>query len=890
MHIRHLRAWLVRLADLFSREKRERELAEELESHLQMHIEDNMRAGMSPQEARRQALIKLGGIEPTKERYRQQRGLPFIETLVQDLRFGMRRLAKSPGFTVVALLLLGLGIGANTAIFSVVNSVLLRPLPLKDPDRIVEVWEVNPLKGWTQANVAPANLQDWQEQNQVFEDMAAYMGSDTKEAGIRNFSLTGRGEPERVQAVGVSANFFSVLGVEPAHGRAFLPEENWEGSDLVVVLSSGLWQRRFGKDPEVVGQTIHLNGRPRTVVGVMPEGFDFPTKRADMWIPLGLNPKDIPGLRRPHFFKVIARLKEGVSIEQAQAEMNSIAARLEEQYPDTNTQMGVGLGSLQEFLVGETRPTLLVLLGAVAFVLLIACANVANLLLARAASREREIAIRSALGASRLRLVRQLLAESLMLSALGGALGVLIAVWGLDVLVSLAPQNIPRLNEVGLDSRALGFTVSVTFLTGLIFGLLPALQSSKPDLNETLKDGGRKGAGGLRSRRSLSALVVSEVALSLVLLIGAGLMIKSFVRLQQVDPGFDPENILSFKLSLPGVRYPKPENAITFYESLTERLRALPGVKAAGMSDHIALEGYAWTSDFTIEGRPPEEYGVEVRHKSIDPGYFETLGLSVLKGRNFTTAENRSGPGIIIINETLARQHFKDEDPIGKRIKFSKPERQSPWRTIVGVVSDEKQDGLDKPVRQEIYEPLFQNLRYSMTVVARTTGDPQGLIGAVRGEVQSLDKDLPIYDVSTMEQIIASSVTGKRFTMTLMMIFAAVAMVLAAVGLYGMMSYSVTQRTHEIGIRMALGARRADVLRLVIGQGMTLVGGGICLGLAVAFALTRLMENLLFGVSATDPAIFAIIAAVLVSVALLASYIPARRASKVDPLTALRYE
>jgi putative ABC transport system permease protein len=807
--------------------------------------------------------------------------------LLQDFRYGARMLGKKPGFTLVAVLTLGLGIGANTAIFSVVNAVLLNPLPYREPDRLIQFWETNPLKSWTQATIAPANLFDWQKQNQSFDEIAAYMGSDKSGPGIAGLQLTGGGEPERVKALFVTGNVFSVLGVDAMIGRTLREEETREGKHTVVVLGHALWQRRFGGDPGIIGQTISLNGRNREVVGVMAPDFYFPSKEIEMWVPMGWNYEQIARLRRPHFLRAVGRLKAGVTTEQARAEMTAIASRLEEQYPDTNTQMGVGMGSLKEWIVGDTRLPLMLFLVAVGLVLLIACGNVANLLLARAAARTREVAIRTALGARRGRIIRQLLTENLMLSLVGGAFGVLLALWSKELLVAFSPGNIPRLEEASLDARVLGFTFGLTLLTTLIFGLAPALHASKPNLVATLKEGGQK--GGLQGGRVRNGLVIAEVALALVLVIGAGLMIRSFLRLQQVDPGFNPNNVLTLSVGLPGPKYPEASQAITFFEQAEQRIRALPGVIDVGATNVAALKGSGYTNDMTIEGAPPEDYVREIRHKTVTFDYFRAMGIQLLAGRFFDKSDNATSP-TIIVNEAFARRCFPGEDAVGKRVKFAKPSEDGTWETIVGVVRSEKQDSLSAEPKPEAYKSQLQETQSAMTLVVRTAGDPRSLIGAVREQIRALDRDLPPYNVNTMDGILYESLVRERFTTLLLIVFAGLAVLLASVGIYGVMSYAVTQRTHEIGIRVALGARRQDIFRQVIGRAMGLAGAGVGIGLVAAFVLTRLMASLLYGVGATDPLTFVVISVLLFGVSLLASYVPARRATKVNPMIALRYE
>lgn len=811
-----------------------------------------------------------------------------METVWQDLRHGLRVMAKQPGFTLVAVITLALGIGANTAIFSVVNGVLLNPMPYRAADRLVQFWESNPLKNWTQATVAPANLFDWQKQNQSFDDIAAYIGSDKKGPGISGLQLTGSGEPDRVQALFVTGNLFSVLGVDALIGRTLREEETWQGKNMVVVLSYGLWRRRFGADPSIVGQTIALNGRNREVIGVMSPEFYFPSKEVEMWLPMGWDYNQIVQMRRPHFLRAVGRLKDGITVGQARAEMNNIAGQLEEQYPVTNTQMGVGLGPLKEWVVSDTRLPLIIFLVAVAFVLLIACANVANLLLARAATRTREVAIRTALGAPRRRIVKQLLTESLLLATAGGGLGLLLALWCKDLLVKFSPGNIPRLDEARLDARVLGFSIGITLLTTFLFGLVPALQSSKPDLVATLKEGGQK--GGSQGGRVRNTLVVAEVALALVLVIGAGLMIRSFLRLQHVDPGFNANNVLMITIDLPSARYPEVSQAITFFEEAEQRIKGLPGVVDVGSTNVPALKGSGYTNDMTIPGRPPEDYIREIRHKTITPDYFRTMGIQLLSGRFFDSSDNAKGAQTIIVNEAFARRCFPDEEAVGKQVKFARPNEPGPWETIVGVVRNEKQDSLSADPKAEAYKSQLQETSSGMTLVVRTAGDPRPLIATVREEIRALDKDLPPYNIKTMSDVLYESLARERFTTLLLVVFAGLALVLASVGIYGVMSYSVTQRTHEIGIRMALGAQTRDIFREVVGQALRLAGIGVGVGLAGAFALTRLMGTLLYGVSTTDPLTFTLIAILLAGVSLVASYIPARRATRVDPMIALRYE
>jgi putative ABC transport system permease protein len=810
-----------------------------------------------------------------------------METLFKDIRFGARMLANKPTVTVIAVIALALGIGASTAIFSVVNTVLLRALPYPNGNRLVMLWEQNRPRSRDRNTISPANFFDWREQNHVFDDMSAFYASP--------YNLTGLGDPEEAAGMAASPTLFDVLGSRPLLGRTFTQEDGVQGKDDVAVLSYGFWQKHFGGDRNAVGKSFALDGVAHTVIGVMPEGFDFFVKEnafvkkaPEFWVPVAFGPN--ARVRSGRFMSAIGVLKPGVTVEQARSEMNALGVRLEQQYPDFNKGWGINLVPLHQQFSGNLKPALMILLGAVGFVLLITCANVANLLLARAVARQKEFAIRAALGAGRARIIRQLLTENLLL-ALGGCLiGLLLAHWGIDVLLALSPRDLLQLATVNMDKRVLGFALGISVLTSLIFGLLPALESSRPKTSESLKEGNR-GTTGSRSQRALNWFVVAQVALSLMLLVGSGLMIKSLLRLQSVDPGFDPDNVLTVSVSLPRAKYPEPQRKIDFFQQLLARVRQLPGVRTAGMGSGPPFAGIPAATSFTIEGRPAvapsDEPVTDVR--VVDQDYFRTLGIPLLKGRNFTDREVAKESHVVVINEAMARQHFPNEIPLGKRLTIDMKEKNEPCE-IVGVVGDVKWKGLDVVSGPMIYWPQAELPGFPMMLVIKTSSDPVNMAGAMRREVLALDKDQPISEIRSMQALMADSISRARFATLLLGIFAAVAFVLAAVGIYGVMSYSVTQRTNEIGIRIALGASRRNVLGLVLKRGLILAGSGVIVGLIGSLLLTRLLTTLLFGVSATDPATFVVVSILLTAVALLATYIPARRAMRVDPLAALRYE
>jgi len=807
-----------------------------------------------------------------------------METVIQDIRYGVRTLLKNPGFTAVAVIALALGIGANTAIFSVVNTVLLKPLPYGDPDRLVYIWANPPRDAQQQNPVSPLDFQDWRSQSRSCVGMAARTA--------RNFNLTSGDSPERVLGEMVTEGYFAVLDVKPLLGRFFTPAEGEVGNDHVVVLGNRLWQRRFGGDSGVVGRTLLLNNIPYTVVGVGPDDH---RASIELWTPLTLATESQD--RGWHTLTVLGRLKPGVDAAQADAELKTIAAGLGRQYAVTNKGWSATVVPMQEMIVKDIRGALLILLGAVGFVLLIACANVANLLLARVAARQREIAIRTALGAGRARIMRQLLTESVVLGLAGGAIGTLLALWGTDLLSKLSMAGLPRTTEIAVDGPVLLFALGASVLTGIVFGLLPALQASRPNLTQPLKEGARALAGGIGGRRVRNLLVLSEVALALLLLIGAGLLIRSFATLQQIDTGFDPSDVLTVQMALSESKYQSPETQAGALDGILTRIKNLPGVQSAAITSALPLAQAGGSNLlFTVEGRPipaPTD-APSAWLRLCSPDYFTVMKIPVVKGRAFSESERIGQPLVAMVNETMARRMWPGEDPVGKRLTIGVPVDMPPdsieWFSVVGVVGDVRHSALTSEPGMELYVSSRQNPPLSMSLVVRTAGDPLSLGSSIRREVSAVDRDLPLFQMQTMESVVAGSLARPRFYMLLLGIFAGVALLLAAIGIYGVIAQTVSQRTHEIGIRMALGAQRRDVLLMVVRQGMALAGAGVAVGLICAFVLTRLMESLLYGVSATDPLTFIAVAAGLVCVALVACWIPARRATRVDPMTALRYE
>jgi putative ABC transport system permease protein len=803
-------------------------------------------------------------------------------TLFQDLRYGLRMLAKNPGFTAVAVITLALGIGANTAIFSVVNPILLRPLPYKNPGRLVTIWETEPSGPGSLFPATSPDFEDWRKQNGVFEDLAA--------ATVDGAALTGVAEPLQLEGWAVSPAIFPVLGVEPLMGRTFAAGET--DHSRVVVLSYGLWQRAFGGDRNIVGRKITLDGEAFDVVGVMPSAFRFPRiwgQRAEFWRPINIGEPDWKKSRGNHWFWVLGRMRSGVRIDQVRANMETVSGRLAQQYPQTNTGVIAKVVGLRERLTQNVRPALLVLFAAVGFLLLVACVNVANLLLAKAVGRQRETAIRLAVGSSRLRLIRQLLTESVLLFLVGGIAGLLVGGWALKLLLRAAPQGyVPGAAGVHLDTWVFAFTFLVAFLAGALAGLIPAIQASKPDLHDALMESARNVAAPHQHSRRL--LTAGEIALALIMLIGAGLSIKSLVRLLGVQAGFDAQNVLTARIALPESRYPKPAQVTTFYQLLLERVQALPGIRSASLTDHLPLEGGS-NGTVIIEGQPaPKNMWSSplVEWDTVMPGYFQTLRIPLLRGRDFIAQDAEDKPPVAAINETMANLFWPKQDPVGKR--FSQDKDKPKWITVVGVVGDVREYGLDQPTAPEAYFPQSQESRTYVTIVVRTATKPLSQLSAVTQAVHELDGQLPVFQPRELTEVVSASSEEQRFVALLLGLFAGLALVLAAVGIYGVVSYSVVQRTHELGVRLALGAGQWDVLGMVLGEGLRLAAYGLGAGLVAAFILTRLMSSLLYGVRPTDPFTFVLVPIVLIAVALLASYVPARRATKVDPMVALRHE
>jgi putative ABC transport system permease protein len=870
----------------------EADVDEELAFHLAMRSRDFEASGMSPDEARRAAAERFGDVAQIgtqlrdHDRQRQQvhRRREVMGDLAQDLTYGFRALRRSPGFSVVAILTIALGIGATTAIFSVINGVVLRPLPYAEPDRIVMVWMDNTHQGVEKDIHSYPNFEDYRTQNTVLSEMAGF--------STTSLTITGGEEPQRIRGAAVMADLFRVLRVTPAIGRVFTTEEEAPGNDGVVVLSHGFWVRAFGGDRRVVGTTVQLNGSPRTIIGVMPPDFAFPAKDTEAWVPLDVDPQ-LREARNSFWLSAVGRLRPEVTLERAEADLATIASRIAEEYPGQQGY-GANLVPLPDEVVGGTvRTALWVMMGAVVAVLLIACANVANLLLSRAAAREREIGVRVALGASRRRVVRQLLTESVLLGIIGGVAGVVVAWAGLRLLMRLAPADLPRIEQVSLDPVMFGLALLLSVVTGLAFGLVPALQSSRTAVSAALREGGRGGTAGRQGQRLRRVLVGAQLAMVVVLLTAAGLMIRSFIELQRVDLGFRAENLLTMRLQPAPARYDSAATLQVFYGDLLERTRAIPGVQDAAAITDIFLSETPRSTVFVVEGQPlaPDDKRMETPLDAVTPNYFQVMGIPLLRGRVFTEQDRSGSPDVAIINEGFASRYWPAEDAVGKRFKFGDDaDSDAPWMTVVGVVGDMRRTGFDRPVRYETYLPYAQFTARTMTLVVRTVGDAATMAGPVRQAVRTIDPDQPVFDVRTMDETLSGMMAQRRFSMALIAMFATLALLLALVGVYGVTAYLVAQRTREIGVRLALGAEPGSVVGMVVRQGMGVAAVALALGVAAALALTRLMAGLLYGVSSTDLLTFAAVVALLATVTAVANWLPARRAARVDLSLALRGE
>jgi putative ABC transport system permease protein len=871
------------LRNIFAKRQNERELDDEVRAYVETFAEEKMREGLSPEEARRAARIELGGIEQVKEDVREVRAGAWLDSLLHDLRYGARMLLKNPSFTAIAVVTLALGIGANTAIFSVVNAVLLRPLPYTHPEQLMIIRETSQRVGVHSPSYP--DFLDWRAQSKTIAQMAVL--------NERAFNLSGIAQPESIDGYAVSSNILSMLGVRPFLGRDFLPSEEVPGTAPVVMLSYALWQSHLGADPDAVGKTVTLDGRSFTIIGVLPPNFRLDDK-TDAIAPIGVWAADMMDRSDRGDMEVLGRLAPGSTFQQARAELDTIAINLQKAYPVQNPDIGVNVTTLRDQLVGDTRSAILVLFGAVLFVLLIACLNVANLFLVRGAARSREIAVRQACGASRNRIIRQMLTESFLLAAIGGALGILVGALGIVGLKHLVSDMFPALT-ISIDRSVMVFSSALIVLVAIAFGLVPAWQASQTQVQETLKEAGRSATSTVAQHRLRGVLAMTETALALILLVGAGLMMKSMYRLLQVNPGFQSDRVLTMEMDLRTAQYSESPARINFWQQVLEKVRAIPGVEDVALGTVVPLTGDHSRADITIEDLPVPDVGTfphPDRH-SVSSGYTNVLKIPLMRGRTFTDADTETSPRVALINSTMARRYWLTEDPIGKRFHWGHPggpPSDDPWITIVGVVADTKLYGLANPARLEVYSPFRQEPQNDMYLIFRAAVDPASLTSSVRATVASIDRDQPVFDVITMQQLVDQSVSTPHLTLVLLGLFSGLALVLAAIGIYGVISYSVQQRTHEIGIRVALGAQRSNVLRLIVGQGVKLAALGIVIGIAGALGLMRLMNSLLFGVSANDPVTFGAAVLVLLFVAIAACYIPARRAIAVDPMNALRYE
>lgn len=873
------------LRSLIRRDTVEHELSDEMRFHIERQVGENLAAGMNPQEARRAAIREFGGIEQIKEECRDTRRVNVLENLLQDIRYGVRMLRKSPSFTFFAVAVLALGIAANSAIFSIADAVLVRPLPYRDSNRLVMVWEDSSAYNFPKDTPAPGNYADWKSRNQVFEDVAAI--SDA------SFNLTGDGYPEELVGKWVTANLFSVFGATPALGRDFRPEDDVPGAPHVAILSHGLWLRRFGGDPQIVGKEILLNYEKCTVIGVMKRGLQFPDRETELWIPSRFSKEKLAN-HGNHFLRVVARLKPGVSLKTANANLAIIAQQLEKEHPDSNAKVGAFAVPLREEFAGDVRSAILMLVGAVCFVLLIACANVANLLLSRATGRRREVAMRLTLGATRSRLIQQMLTESILLAILAGAAGLILSVWGTKFLATLIPAGFAPLVGTGVDARVLLFTITISLATGILFGIIPASRVSQFQLAYSLKQGGGQSGVGSGSHKLRDALVICEVALAIVLLAGAALMIRSLQNLYHLDPGFRADHVLVMRTPLPRQKYEVFARRTAFYDRVLAQVETLPGVVAAGYTTWVPLTNVGGATGITIEGKPEPAPGniLIPNTRIISRNYIQTLRMKLIEGRLFEQGDAIGKRPVALINQTMEENYWPGENPISKRFKVGGYSEKSPWITVVGIVADVHQAGLDVPARAEMYLPYQQqDFGYEPEYLAvRTSGDPLLLAEAVRQQIWTVDKEQPVAGVMPLEDLVDENLSTRKMQASLLGGFAGLALLLVTLGIYAVLSFAVTQRTQEIGVRVALGAQQRDILQMIFSQGFKLFLIGAAIGLAAAFALSLAIVHLLFGVSAYDPASFAGVTILLAAVALLACYVPARRATRVDPLVALRYE
>jgi putative ABC transport system permease protein len=881
-----LRGLMARLRAMLRGRQADRDLDDEIRSHIEMETAKNLALGKSPDEARRLALAVFGGRDAALEAHRDVRGARWISDFSRDTRFALRSLRHNPVLTVAAILTLAVGIGANTAIFSTLHAVVLRPLPFKDAGRLVMLYETNPERGWTQAEVAPANFFDWREQVKAFEDIAGYPSFGTTTV------LSHDGEAQVMSVMQVTGNFFDVLGVRPLLGRAFTNEETWDTGERIAMISHRLWSTRFGSDSTLVGKTITLGGYSVRVVGIVPQGFVFPGWNPDVYRPTMFARSYAPQafFRRAHWLRAIARLKPGVSEQQANGQLQVVVQRLQQEYPATNTKMGAGMRPLHRFLVGDVRQPLLALQVAVGLLLLIACANVGNLLLVRAADRERESVVRLALGAGRGRLVRQALSESLVLSTLGGLSGVALGWAGTRVLSAMQPEGMLPVRDIAVNLSVLGFALGISVVSGLLFGIGPALWAGRRAPAEVLKEGGR-GTGRTRLRRWSQGLAVAEVAIALVLLAGAGLLVRSWLRVQSVDPGFASEGVLTIAVSLPAAVFDTQPKRDAFYASAIERFRAIPGVEQAGTVTRLSMTETGWSSDFHVDGREREDFGVEVLHREISPAYHDALRIPLQRGRAFTDADNAGAPSVVLINEALAKKYFANDDPIGKRVAFDRyPDSTSFWRTIVGVVGSERQAGLESESRPEFFAPVLQDENGPRAFVIRANVPPVTIIAPARAILTELDRRVAINAVRPMTEVRDTALARRKFVMTLVLTFAAAGLLLALVGVYGVMAQLARGRRREIGIRVALGAPLTDIRGMVVRRSLSLGLSGVAIGLAGSLLVTRTMQSLLYGVSPVDPLSLVLVGVTLALAAVAASLPTAWRASRVNPTETLRAE